>query len=96
MNYGFNNYKVVTLDKKGETISNYTFHNAKIENTPIIAKKDITYVTKKNEEPTTMNVTLDLTSKEAPINTEDKIGRVIITNHNKEGNIYPKNNINWL
>ena len=29
-----------------------------------------------------MNVTLDLTSKEAPINTENKIGRVIITNPN--------------
>ena len=49
MNYGFNNYKVVTLYKKGETISNYTFHNAKTEKTPIIAKEDITYVTKKNE-----------------------------------------------
>lgn len=82
MNYGFNNYKVVTLYKKGETIANHTFHNAKTQNTPIIAKEDITYVTKKNEQPTTMNVTLDLTSKEAPINTENKIGRVIITNPN--------------
>jgi len=82
MNYGFNNYKVVTLYKKGETISNYTFHNAKTKNTPIVAKEDITYVTKKNEEPTTMSVTLDLITQEAPINTENKIGRVIITNPN--------------
>jgi len=100
MNYGFNNYKVVTLYKKGETISTYTFHNAKTENTPIIAKEDITYVTKKNEQPTTMNVTLDLTSKEAPINTENKIGRVIITNPNTGWqtffDIYSKNNVEKL
>ena len=100
MNYGFNNYKVVTLYKKGETISNYTFHNAKTENTPIIAKEDITYVTKKNEQPTTMNVTVEITSQEAPINTEDKIGRVIITNPNTGWqtffNVYSKNNVEKL
>ena len=100
MNYGFNNYKVVTLYKKGETISNYTFHNAKTENTPIIAKEDITYVTKKNEEPTTMNVTVEITAKEAPINTEEKIGRVIITNPNTGWqtffNVYSKSNIKKL
>ena len=100
MNYGFNNYKVVTLYKKGETISNYTFHNAKTENTPIIAKEDITYVTKKNEEPTTMNVTVEITSQEAPINTENKIGRVIITNPNTGWqtffDVYAKNNVEKL
>lgn len=100
MNYGFNNYKVVTLYKKGETISNYTFHNAKTENTPIIAKEDITYVTKKNEDPTTMNVTVEITSQEAPINTEDKIGRVIITNPNTGWqtffDVYSKNNVEKL
>ena len=100
MNYGFNNYKVVTLYKKGETISNYTFLNAKTDSTPIIAKEDITYVTKKNEQPTTMNVTLDLTSQEAPINTENKIGRVIITNPNTGWqtffDVYSKNNVEKL
>jgi len=100
MNYGFNNYKVVTLYKKGEIISKYTFHNAKTENTPIIAKEDITYVTKKNEQPTTMNVTVEITSQEAPINTEDKIGRVIITNPNSGWqtffDIYSKNNVEKL
>jgi D-alanyl-D-alanine carboxypeptidase (penicillin-binding protein 5/6) len=100
MNYGFNNYKVVTLYKKGETISNYSFHNAKTENTPIIAKEDITYVTKKNEQPTTMNVTVEITQEEAPINPEDKIGRVIITNPNTGWqtffDIYSKNNVEKL
>ena len=100
MNYGFNNYKVVTLYKKGETISNYTFHNAKTRNTPIIAKENITYVTKKNEQPTTMNVTVEITSQEAPINTEDKIGRVIITNPNTGWqtffDVYSKSNVEKL
>ena len=100
MNYGFNNYKVVTLYKKGETISNYTFHNAKTTNTPIIAKEDITYVTKKNERPSTMNVTIEITTQEAPINTEDKIGRVIITNPNTGWqtffDVYSKNNVKKL
>ena len=100
MNYGFNNYKVVTLYKKGETIANHTFHNAKTENTPIIAKEDVTYVTKKNEEPTTMNVTVEIEKEEAPINTEEKIGRVIITNPNTGWqtffDVYSKNNIEKL
>ncbi len=100
MNYGFNNYKVVTLYKKGETISNYTFHNAKTTNAPIIAKEDITYVTKKNERPSTMNVTIEITNQEAPINTEDKIGRIIITNPNTGWqtffSVYSKNNIEQL
>lgn len=100
MNYGFNNYKVVTLYKKGETISNYTFNNGKTKNTPIIAKEDITYITKKNEQPSTMNVTLEITSQEAPINTENKIGRVIITNPNTGWqtffDVYSKNNIEKL
>ena len=100
MNYGFNNYKVVTLYKKGETIANHTFNNAKEKNTPIIAKEDITYVTKKNEEPSTMNVTLDLITQEAPINTENKIGRVIITNPNTGWqtffDVYSKNSVEKL
>ena len=100
MNYGFNNYKVVTLYKKGETITNHTFANAKTENTLIITKEDITYVTKKNEQPTTMNVTVEITTEEAPINTEDKIGRVIITNPNTGWqtffDIYSKTNVEKL
>ena len=100
MNYGFNNYKVVTLYKKGQTISNYTFANAKTENTPIIAKEDVTYVTKKNEQPTTMNVTVEITNQEAPINTENKIGRVIITNPNTGWqtffDVYSKSNVEKL
>lgn len=100
MNYGFNNYKVVTLYKKGETIANHTFHNAKTESTPIIAKEDITYVTKKNEQPSTMNVTIEIEKEEAPINTDDKIGRVIITNPNTGWqtffDIYSKGNVDKI
>lgn len=100
MNYGFNNYKVVTLYKAGETIANHSFHHAKTENTPLITKEDVTYVAKKNEEPTTMNVTVEITTEKAPINTEDKIGRVIITNPNTGWqtffDMYSKENIERL
>ena len=97
MNHGFNNYKVVTLYKKGETITSHTFHNAKTQNTPIIVKEDITYVTKKNEQPTTMNVTVEIEKKEAPITSEEKVGRIIITNPNTGWqnffDIYSKQNV---
>ncbi len=100
MNYGFNNYKVVTLYKAGESITNHTFHNAKQENTPIITKEDVTYVVKKNEEPSTMNVTVEITTEEAPIDTENKVGQVIITNPNTgwqtSFDIYSKNNVEKL
>lgn len=97
MNHGFNNYKVVTLYKKGETITSHTFHNAKTQNTPIIVKEDITYVTKKNEQPTTMNVTVEIEKEEAPVNSEEKVGRIIITNPNTGWqnffDIYSKQNV---
>ena len=100
LDYGFNTYKVVTLYKKGETITNHTFHNAKTENTPIIAKEDITYVAKKNNEPNTMNVTVKISQEEAPISNEDKIGQVIITNPNTgwqtSFDVYAKNNVEKL
>ena len=82
MNYGFNNYKTLTLYKKGEVITNHTFANAKTKNSPIISNEDITYIAKKNDQPSSMNVTIEITSEEAPINTNDKIGRIIITNPN--------------
>ena len=100
MNYGFNNYKVVTLYKKGQTIANHTFENAKTKNSPIVAKEDITYVVKKNEEPVKMNVTVEIKKEEAPIDTENKIGRVIITNPNTGWqtffDVYSKNNVEKL
>ena len=47
-----------------------------------------------------MNVTVEITSEEAPINTEDKIGRAIITNPNTGWqtffDVYSKNNVEKL
>ena len=82
MNYGFNNYKLVTLFKKGDTISTFSFENGKTKNTPLIANEDVTYVVKKNEEPQNMNVDVEITSPSAPITTNDVVGKVTITNPN--------------
>lgn len=80
LDYGYNTYKVVTLYRKGETITNHTFNNAKTENTAIIAKEDITYLTKKNNEPSNINVNVEIEKQDAPINTDDTVGKAIITN----------------
>ena len=100
MNYGFTNYKAVTLYKKGEIIATHTFHNAKVKNTPIIVQEDVTYVIKKNEEPSTMNVTVEITTSESPINAQDTVGRIIVTNPNTGWqtffDIYPKINVEKL
>jgi D-alanyl-D-alanine carboxypeptidase (penicillin-binding protein 5/6) len=100
MNYGFNNYKAVTLYKKGEIIATHTFRNAKVKNTPIIVQEDVTYVIKKNEEPSTMNVTVEITTSESPINAQDTVGRIIVTNPNTGWqtffDIYPKINVEKL
>ena len=82
LNFGFNNYKTMTLYKKGETISHYTFNNSKEKQSDIISDEDITYVIKKNEEPSSIKVTLEITNTEAPIDKTTKIGRIIITNPN--------------
>lgn len=100
MNYGFNNYKLLTLYKKGETISNYSFENGKTKNTPLIAQEDITYVTKKNEEPTNMNVKIEITIPSAPTTTDNIVGFVTITNPNNgwqtKYDLYTKENVEKL
>lgn len=100
MNYGFNSYKLVTLLKKGDTISTFSFENGKTKNTPLIANEDVTYVAKKNEEPQNMNVDVEITSPSAPITTNDVVGKVTITNPNNGWqtvyDLYSKDNVDKL
>ena len=100
LDYGFANYKIVTLYKKGEIITEHSFTNASSKNTPIIAKEDITYVIKKNDNKNNFNVTVNIETKEAPITTEEKIGQVIITRPNSKAkivyDIYSKENVEKL
>lgn len=100
MNYGFNNYKTVTLYKKGEVISTHTFNDAKEKNTQIVAKEEVKYVIKKNEEPSSINVTLDISSQSAPISKETSIGKILITNQSNGWqtfyNIYVKDDVEKL
>ena len=97
MNYGFNNYEVKTLYKKGEIVSNYTFENAKEKNTPLISNIDITYVVKKNEKIDNIDVNVEITHPSAPVSENELVGKIYIINPNNgwqtSYDLYSKNNI---
>ena len=81
-------------------ISTHTFNDAKEKNTQIVAKEEVKYVIKKNEEPSSINVTLDISSQSAPISKETSIGKILITNQSNGWqtfyNIYVKDDVEKL
>ena len=88
LDYGFNTYKIIDLYKKGETILTHSFINSKSADTPIIVKEDVGYLIKKNENPNNINVSIELFEIEAPLTTEDIVGRLVITNSQTGQKIY--------
>jgi D-alanyl-D-alanine carboxypeptidase (penicillin-binding protein 5/6) len=100
LDYGFNNYKLITLYKSGELITTHSFEDSKNQNTPVIAKEDITYLIKKNENPDKINVQIEISKYEAPISNNQVIGTLTVTNSNTgtktHFNLYAKENVERL
>lgn len=100
LDYGFNNFKSITLYKESEDITSVDFYNAKTSNDSIIAKEDVNIIVKKNVNVDDLTITIDIENIDSPKTTNDKIG--IITIKDKSENIlavyelYPKNNIEKL
>ena len=95
LDFGFNNYKVITLYKKGEVITNFSFSNAKEVNTPLTTKEDVNYLVRKNENVNKANVKIDIINTDAPVDTSSEIGKISINDVMSYG-LYPAKNVEAL
>ena len=99
LNYGFNNFKGVTLYKQNEVIDELMFTNSKEKSTSIIAKEDVNIVLKRNENIDSLTINIEIFDNSAPKSKENTIGKITIKNEDiilGEYSLYPKEDINLL
>ena len=100
LDYGFNNYKNITLYKANDIISSSDFNNAKSANNDIITKEDINIVVKKNIAIDNLIIEINLVDIDAPKKQDDVIGTIKIKDSQNNilatYDLYPKNNIEKL
>ena len=78
LDYGFNNYELDTIKKKGDLLGNVKIDKANIDNISIVASRDVTVLKKKGETKKTYKSDLKLYNLKLPINKNDTIGKLII------------------
>ena len=82
LDYGFNNYKNITLYNKDQEITKVDFNNAKSKQDALISKEDINVVIKKNATIDDLHITIEINNIDAPKNTNEIIGYIHIKNKN--------------
>ena len=100
LNYGFNNYKSVTLYNKDATIKNISFVNAKNSLSQIVSKEDVNIVIKKGEKANNLKISIDILDNGAPKSSNEIIGRILIKDNNDsiiaQYDLYPKHDVEAL
>jgi len=78
LDYGFNNYELETINKKGDVLGNIKIDKANSENYPIIASKNVTILKKKGENKNNYRSDLKLNNLKIPIKKGSIIGEIIV------------------
>lgn len=100
LDYGFNNYKAITLYKSGEELAKVDFNNAKTIQDSVIVKEDINIIVKKNINIEDLKIVIDITNIDSPKSNNDVVGTISIKDINDNilatYNLYPKTQIEKL
>ena len=99
LNYGFSNYKNITLYKKGEILTHVDFNNAKSTQTEIITQEDINVIVRKNVNLDDLKITINIFDLDSPKSKNDIIGNIKIEHQNQtliNYNLYPKDDVEKL
>jgi len=100
LNYGFNNYKSLTLYNKDTPIKEISFVNAKDKSSQIVSKEDVNIVVRKTEKTNNLKITIDIFDNSAPKNCDEIIGKISIRDQADkiiaQYDLYPKNDIKQL
>ena len=78
LDYGFNNYEVTILKKKGEKVGDISFDKANPEKIDVTVNEDITIIHKKNEKNSEYKSDVKLNSLKLPIKIGEVIGELLI------------------
>ena len=83
LDYGFNNYEMVTIKKKGEKVGEITFSKAKPETIDIILNEDINIIQNKGTIKNEYKSEVKLDNLRLPIKVGDTIGKLLIKDNNE-------------
>ena len=97
LNYGFNNYKTMTIFNSEETIKEVKFVNAKNDLIPVVSKEDINIVIEKNKKADNILISIEIFDNSAPKNKDEIIGKIYIKDKSNntlaEYDLYPKEDV---
>lgn len=84
LNYGFDNYKVEIVKKKGELIDTIKLDKCNEKETNVYLKEDLSYITKKSDGNKKYNYIVNINKIELPMKKGDKIGTIDLIDKNKK------------
>lgn len=84
LDYGFNNYNVSNLVKKGSIVGKYYSPKSSSLKTDVVASDDINILNKKGKDKRNVTYEIKLEEKELPIKKNDVVGKLIAKENNKE------------
>ena len=82
LDYGFNNYEVVTIKNKGDKVGEITIDKAIPEKIDITLEEDITVMRKKNENKKDYKSIVRLNNLSLPIKQGEILGKLLIKDDN--------------
>ena len=84
LDYGFNNYTVDNLFKKGDVVGKYENNKSKSINNDVIVKDDINILNKKGKEKRKIDYEITIDNEKLPVKENENIGKLTVKENGKE------------
>lgn len=82
LDFGFQNYKVDTLKKKGDIV-NYLDLDKANKKVPVVLKNDLTVLSKKTDKSLDYDFKINMDNNKLPIKSNSVVGKISLVNDNK-------------
>lgn len=82
LDFGFQNYKVDTLKKKGEVVTYLDLDKAN-KKVPVVLKNDLTILSKKTDKSLLYDFKVNMNDNSLPIKSNSVVGKINLVNDNK-------------
>ena len=83
LDYGFNNYEITTIKKKGEKVGEIEFLKSNPERIDIVLNEDVNLIKKKDEVKKEYKSEVKLNNLKLPIKKGEEIGELLIKDNNE-------------
>ena len=83
LDYGFNNYEIITIKKKGEKVGEISLLKAMQDKIDVIVNEDITIIHNKQDHKKEYKSEVKLNNVKLPIKKDDIIGKLLIKDNNE-------------